>query len=129
MRKTGAELSAAQENQLNALDTVFKALGRTAEIVDSIDQTDGDGKVVRRSAANAQFDPETNTYRIAVDGIGEAYMYFAVHESVHDIRVNNAQGYARLENMVFDFLRANGQDVDGLVMHQRSLAPGEDMAY
>lgn len=121
-RLNSVKLSAAQENQVNALDVVFRTLGRTVELVDSIHQTGADGRVTKQSAANARFDPNTNTYTIAVDGLGEAYMYFAVHESIHDIKANNAVGYGNLENVVFAYLHEAGQDVDTLVAYQKELA-------
>ena len=126
---TQTRLSAAQKNQLNTLDVVFKALNREVEVVDSIDEVDAEGKILRKSAANAYFDPKTNKYRIALDGIGEAYMYFAVHESIHDIRQNNAEGYEKLEKVVFDYLAENGEDVGELLKVQQQLYPDEGMEY
>lgn len=122
------KLTKAQESQANALDVVFKVVGRTVELVDSIDFTDESGNIVRKSFSNAQFDPDTNTYRIAVDGIGEAYMYFAAHESIHDIKINNPAGYAKLEGIVFDFLNVNGEDVDALIETQKELGYNESQA-
>lgn len=113
------KLTASQQNQINALDVVFKAFGRTVEIVDSIDVKVGNE--VRKSAANAMFDPNTNTYRIALDGVGEAYTYFAVHESIHDIKANNPEGYDKLKDVVVQYLKVNGEDVDALVHAQQEL--------
>ena len=110
------KLTAAQQNQINALDVVFKTFGRTVEVVDSIDVKIGNE--VRKSAANALFDTSTNTYRIALDGVGEAYTHFAVHESVHDIKVNNPDGYKKLEDVVMQYLQETGEDVDALVEYQ-----------
>ena len=77
------------------------------------------------SAGNAYFDPDTNEYHIALDSVGQAYMYFAVHESVHDVRANNAAGYARLEQIVFDALKEKGENIDALMDTQKALHPGQ----
>jgi len=72
---------------------VFKAIGRKVVFEDTITEVKGN-KI--KSGANAYYDPETNEYHIALDGIGLAYMYFAVHETVHDIAANNPLGYENL---------------------------------
>jgi len=93
---------------------------------DTIDEIDGH---LITAAPNAYFNPRTNEYHIALDGIGQAYMYFAVHESVHDIAANSRLGYERLEELVLDTLREKGEVIDALVAVQKQLHPGQDEAY
>ena len=117
-----------QEAQIDAIDKVFKAIGRTVVFEDTIDVENKKGEVVK-SAANAYFDPKKNEYHIALDSIGQAYAYFALHESIHDIRANNELGYENLEQAVFDTLKAKGEDIDALIDAQRALYPNESEAY
>jgi hypothetical protein len=98
--------------------------GRSFE--DTIDEIDGH---LIASAPNAYFNPRTNEYHIALDSIGQAYMYFAVHESIHDIAANTRLGYERLEEIVLDTLRAQGEDIAALVDVQKKIHPGQDEAY
>lgn len=117
---TNAKLSKTQQAQMDALDKAFRALGRTIEVVDRISYTDKDGNV-HQSGANAYFDPETNTYRLSLDAVGEAYMYVAVHETVHDAFANNQKGSAALQAVVFKWLNELGQNTDQLVQDQMNL--------
>jgi len=128
VRNNTVKLSSTQENHVNALDMVFKAIGRTVNLVDSLDEERG-GKTIRRSAYNASFDSDTNTYTISVDGIGEAYMYFAVHESIHDIWANNRKGFDKLRGIVTAYLEANGEDVNALLKAQTDKGLSEDVAW
>ncbi|MFZ5975199.1 MAG: hypothetical protein ACOYU3_07305 [Bacillota bacterium] len=115
-----------QEAQIDAIDKVFSAIGRKVVFEDTI--TEVKGRQLK-SGVNAYFDPDTNEYHIAIDGIGQAYMHFAVHESIHDIKSNNGLGYERLEEIVFDTLREKGEDIDALIETQRELYPDQDEAY
>lgn len=121
VRSYTAKLSTEQENSLKVLDAMGRTLNRKINIVDSID-TEG-GK------ANAYFDPETNEYTIALDSVGEAYLLVAAHENVHDIAVNNREGYAKMESIVMDTLESLGLDEETLMDVQRALAPNENEAY
>jgi len=126
VRKYRGQTTREQEAQIDAVDNVFSAIGRTVVFEDTIDEIDGH---LIAAAPNAYFNPRTNEYHIALDGIGQAYMYFAVHESVHDIAANSRLGYERLEEIVFDTLRAQGEDIDALVAVQKKIHPVQDEAY
>lgn len=123
------KLTKSQGRQVDAIDKVWRALGRSIVVHDHID-IDGLSKdVVRGSGVNAYFDPRDNSYHIALDSTGQAYMFFALHESIHDIRANNALGYAQLEKVVMDSLKALGKDIDALKTVQKGLYPNESEAY
>lgn len=80
-------------------------------------------------AVNAYFDPAGNSYHIALDGVGEACLCFAMRESVHTIRTNAAEAYANIEKIVLEELQRNGQNLEELLTVQRELHPTEDEAY
>lgn len=128
IRKFSGTLSTSQSQALKGIDAVAKAINRKVNIVDTIPVTDAKGSVVK-GAVNAYFDPATNEYYIALDGVGEAYSFFALHESIHDIAANNELGYASLEEIVFDVLKEQGADIDALMEAQKNLYPNESEAY
>jgi len=136
VRNYTGKLNRGQDRSIRAIDAIGKAIGRKINVVDSI-STDASGTPVLNEktgsvtggTVNAYFDPKTNEYYVALDSSGEAYMYFAMHESVHDIAKNSALGYETLESIVFDVLEQQGADIDALIDVQRNLYPDEDMAY
>ena len=128
VRKFSGTLSTSQSQALKGIDAVAKAINRKVNIVDTIPVTDAKGSIVK-GAVNAYFDPSTNEYYIALDGVGEAYSFFALHESIHDIAANNELGYASLEEIVFDVLKEQGADIDALIEVQKNLYPNESEAY
>ena len=128
IRKFSGTLSTSQSQALKGIDAVAKAINRKVNIVDTIPVTDAKGSIVK-GAVNAYFDPSTNEYYIALDGVGEAYSFFALHESIHDIAANNELGYASLEEIVFDVLKEQGADIDALMEVQKNLYPNESEAY
>ena len=128
VRKFSGTLSTSQSQALKGIDAVAKAINRKVNIVDTIPVTDAKGSIVK-GAVNAYFDPSTNEYYIALDGVGEAYSFFALHESIHDIAANNELGYASLEEIVIDVLKEQGADIDALMEVQKNLYPNESEAY
>ena len=128
IRKFSGTLSTSQSQALKGIDAVAKAINRKVNIVDTIPVTDAKGSIVK-GAVNAYFDSSTNEYYIALDGVGEAYSFFALHESIHDIAANNELGYASLEEIVFDVLKEQGADIDALMEVQKNLYPNESEAY
>ena len=128
VRKFSGTLSTSQSQALKGIDAVAKAINRKVNIVDTIPVTDAKGSIVK-GAVNAYFDSSTNEYYIALDGVGEAYSFFALHESIHDIAANNELGYASLEEIVFDVLKEQGADIDALMEVQKNLYPNESEAY
>jgi len=118
-----------QARSIEVLDAMFRAIGRTVEIVDSIDITDSNGNVIRKSGSNAQFDEATNRYKIALDAQDEALLNVAVHETIHDIEKNAKAEFDALRDLVFKWLEMNGEDIDTLRQRQRALMDGQSDAY
>ena len=113
VEKFTGELTREQRAAVNALNAYGRAIGRTINIVDSIDVKKKDGSV-RKSGANAIFNTKTNEYTIALDAQGQAYVAVALHESVHDISVNQPQMYDMLHTTVMEYLKMEGEDIDAL---------------
>ena len=113
-----------QDRQIQAIDAVFKTFGKRVFIENSID-VENNGEVAK-SAGNAYYDPKTGEYHIAVDSVGGAYMYYAVHESVHGLKTTETgSGYDLLESVTLDVLKKQGQDVDALIEYQKSRLPNK----
>lgn len=100
--------------------------GRTVVFEDAI--TEYKGRALK-SEVNAYFDPETNEYHVALDSVGQAYMYIALHETVHDIAQNNKEGYARVRQVILDTLSEKGQNIDELLEAQKALYLDQDADY
>lgn len=113
VEKFTGELTREQRAAVNALNAYGRAIGRTINIVDSIDVKKKDGSV-RKSGANATFNPKTNEYTIALDAQGQAYVAVALHESVHDVAANQPQMYDMLHTTVMEYLKMEGEDIDTL---------------
>lgn len=113
VEKFTGELTREQRAAVNTLNAYGRAIGRTINIVDSIDVKKKDGSV-RKSGANATFNPKTNEYTIALDAQGQAYVAVALHESVHDISTNQPQMYDMLHTTVMEYLKMEGEDIDAL---------------
>ena len=92
------KLSHSQRAQLRALDEVAKAHGKKIVVHDKIGTTDG-LVVYDRSDANAYYDPATDTYHVSLDGVGQAYAFFTVHESIHEMRFKNKEGLDALSEV------------------------------
>lgn len=118
-------LSNTQKRHIDAVDAFAKLIGRRVIIEDRITETPDGVKLSKH--VNAYFDPNTNEYHIAKDGIGQAYMFFAVHENIHDIRANNPEAYKKLKGVVFDVLGA--ERVEAARKIQERLYPNEDADY
>ncbi len=118
-----------QARSIEVLDAMFRAIGRTVEIVDRIDITDNNGNVIRKSGSNAQFDEATNRYKIALDAQDEALMNVAVHETIHDIEKNAKAEFDALRDLVFKWLEMNGDNIETLRQRQRALMDGQSDAY
>lgn len=129
VRAYNGTLTKQQEQMINVLDTVFRGINRTVEIVDELDVKDANGNVIRKSGNNAQFDERTNRYIVSLDALDESLVYVAVHETVHDIKKNAQEEYELLRELVFDWLKQSGEDIDALREHQRGMAPGNSDAY
>lgn len=128
VRKYTGETTKAQERHIEAAGKMLSAIGNGRTVVFEDTITEYKGRALK-SGANAYFDAESNEYHIALDSVGQAYMYIAVHETTHDIAVNNKAGYDRLSEIVMDMLREKGQDIDALLDIQKALHPDQDVAY
>ena len=58
---------------------------------------------------------EGNTIHIGLDAIDRAYVQTGMHEIVHWLRGNNADGYGGVAQTVFDALTRAGEDVSALI--------------
>ncbi len=63
---------------------------------------------------------EGNTIHIGLDAIDHAYVQTGMHEVVHWLRGNNADGYGGVTQVVFDALERAGEDVDALIREKLS---------
>ena len=63
---------------------------------------------------------EGNTIHIGLDAIEHAYVQTGMHEIVHWLRGNNADGYGGVTQVVFDALERAGEDVDALIREKLS---------
>lgn len=122
------KLTQAQELHIKAVDVFGKGIKRAINIVDSIGVKDEKGKI-ELSQGNAFFDPKTNEYTIALDATGEAYLYIATHESVHDIALNNPEEFKKLAQVVVDILQGKGKDINELKAVLRENYKGADEKY
>lgn len=128
------QLSKTQRRHVNALDAFAKAIGRKFVVQDNIYESNGKAAANITSAeskglkgVNAYFDPSDNTYYISLDSVGQALMFYAMHENVHDIAKNNRDGYNNLQKIVFDVL--GEESVSRAREIQRGLYPNESEAY
>ena len=109
-RQAGMEL-----NALQALAEKYKVKMRVTE---SIDMTDANGKVTKKSGANGKYDPKTGEITIALDAMDHAYLYVGIHELTHMLKAENADLWDDFELFIADALDRNGQDMNELVSAQ-----------
>lgn len=128
------QLSKTQRRHVKALDAFAKAIGRKFVVQDNIYASNGKAAANVTTAeskgldgVNAYFDPSDNTYYISLDSVGQALMFYAMHENVHDIAKNNREGYNNLQKIVFDVL--GEESVSRAREIQRGLYPNESEAY
>lgn len=118
-------LNKNQKRHMAAVEAFAKLIGRRIIIEDSITVLPDGARVSGHT--NAYFNPNSNEYHIAKDGIAEAYMFFAIHENIHDIRSNNPSGYNKLKKVVFDVL-GEERIADARKVQER-LYPNESIDY
>lgn len=63
---------------------------------------------------NAYYEPDTDTYHLALDSVGQAYVYILAHESVHEMFIKNPGGYKELEEVTHGALLSNLMESRGL---------------
>lgn len=113
----------AQENlrkhreQLHAVDVMARKYGRKVVLVDTLEGKTISGTKITESV-NGAYDGKTGTIYIAADAQDGAFAYVAMHELVHSIKDESAEGYAALEQAIFDALKSTGEDVQALVQYQ-----------
>lgn len=103
--------------QLHAVDVMAKKYGRKVVLVDTLEGKTISGTKITE-AVNGAYDGKTGTIYITVDAQDGAFAYVAMHELVHSIKAESAEGYAALEQAVFDALKNTGEDVQALVQYQ-----------
>lgn len=105
------------KEQLHAVDVMAKKYGRKVVLVDTLEGKTISGTKITE-AVNGAYDGKTGTIYIAADAQDGAFAYVAMHELVHSIKAESAEGYAALEQAVFDALENTGEDVQALVQYQ-----------
>lgn len=105
------------KEQLHAVDVMAKKYGRKVVLVDTLEGKTISGTKITE-AVNGAYDGKTGTIYIAADAQDGAFAYVAMHELVHSIKAESAEGYAALEQAVFDALKNTGEDVQALVQYQ-----------
>ena len=114
------KLASSQRKQIRALDEVFKAAGKKLVIHDAIG-ADGNSVTFSRSDANAYYDAKTDTYHLSLDSIGQAYAYVVAHESIHEMKVKNKEGFSVLSEVV-------EAAIEGELMNQKGMTFDEAKA-
>lgn len=114
------KLTSSQRKQIRALDEVFKAAGKKLVIHDAIG-ADGNSVTFSRSDANAYYDAKTDTYHLSLDSTGQAYAYVVAHESVHEMKVKNKEGFSALSEVV-------EAAIEGELMNQKGMTFDEAKA-
>ena len=114
------KLTSSQRKQIRALDEVFKAAGKKLVIHDAIG-TDGNSVTFSRSDANAYYDAKTDTYHLSLDSTGQAYAYVVAHESIHEMKVKNKEGFSALSEVV-------EAAIEGELMNQKGMTFDEAKA-
>ena len=108
MSKEGRNNAIAQMEMLSALAS---RTGRTIVVEDSIVGPNG-------TQANAYYDPKTGEIHIALDAVGGAYTYAAMHELTHAIKAEHKQEWGGFVDFVKGALEKNGSSFDQLVQYQ-----------
>ena len=117
-------LTKSQQNEARVLGEISKRMGFQVELINDTENTDifgwedrGTGKITINMAGD--------------DGNGNRHSIIttAAHEMTHWIEQNSREGYAALREYVFDGLRKQGVDVDGLIMNKMEsyAAAGQDV--
>lgn len=101
------KLTSSQRKQLRAIDEIFKAAGKKIVVHDSIGSENGKVVYSRNSNANAYYDPNTDTYHLSLDSVGEAYAFITCHESVHEMRAKNPEDFDTLQLVVWAAIVGN----------------------
>ena len=114
------KLTSSQRKQIRALDEVFKAAGKKLVIHDAIG-ADGNSVTFSRSDANAYYDAKTDTYHLSLDSTGQAYAYVVAHESIHEMKVKNKEGFSALSEVV-------EAAIEGELMNQKGMTFDEAKA-
>ena len=114
------KLTSSQRKQIRALDEVFKATGKKLVIHDAIG-TDGNSVTFSRSDADAYHDAKTDTYHLSLDSTGQAYAYVVVHESIHEMKAKNKEGFSVLSEVV-------EAAIEGELMNQKGMTFDEAKA-
>ena len=70
---------------------------------------------------NAYYEPDTDTYHLALDSVGQAYVYILAHESVHEMFIKNPGGYKELEEVTHGALLRNLMESRGLFFDDGSV--------
>lgn len=113
---TSARRQAGME--LNALEELAKKYQVKMRVTETIDMTDANGNVTKKSGANGKYDPKTGEITIALDAMDHAYLYVGMHELTHMLKAEKAELWDDFELFVADALDRNGQDMNELVSAQ-----------
>ena len=117
LNDTARENLRKHREQLHAVDVMAKKYGRRVVLVDTLEGKTISGTKITE-AVNGAYDGTTGTIYLAADAQDGAFAYVAMHELVHSIKAESTEGYAALEQAVFDALKNIGEDVQALVQYQ-----------
>ena len=117
LNDTARENLRKHREQLHAVDVMAKKYGRKVVLVDTLEGKTISGMKITE-AVNGAYDGTTGTIYLAADAQDGAFAYVAMHELVHSIKAESTEGYAALEQAVFDALKNSGEDVQALVQYQ-----------
>ena len=79
------------------LEQLSRWVGKSITLEEEVFGSDGE-------EVNALYDPKTDSYKISLNATGGALAYIAIHETVHDIRVNNKEGFLELARVTLRVL-------------------------
>lgn len=117
LNDTARENLRKHRTQLHAVDVMARKYGRKVVLVDTLEGKTISGMKITE-AVNGAYDGTTGTIYLAADAQDGAFAYVAMHELVHSIKAESTEGYAALEQAVFDALKNSGEDVQALVQYQ-----------
>ena len=99
--------------QMELLSALASRTNRTIVVEDRIVGPNG-------AQANAYYDPATREIHIALDTVGGAYTYAAMHELTHAIKAEHQQEWGGFVDFVKGALNKNGMNFDQLVQYQQN---------
>ena len=102
VRRFTRKMTHAERVKMRILDEIGRKNGYEFDVVESI----GGG-------INSATLPGTRRITVAMDATGGAYVHAAIHEVVHQLKANYAEGYTQLQEVVLKYLQeSEGFDLE-----------------